>query len=201
MVQKMNRFRMLISLSLMLMVLMIPCMVSAAETGCDVTLPVKIEVTGKNAPEDTSFKVIMTGEDKDTPMPEVTSVVAKGAGKISIGPTSYAVPEDYHYVIVQEKGNEEYWTYDETKYLVTVRVVNGEDGKLESEVWAVQDGSQEKCEEIVFKNTYKAPEPPTKAPQTGDQTNLPLFIGLMAASILVMAVIMLISYRKSRWHE
>ena len=201
MVQKMNRFRMLISLSLMLVLLMMPCMAFAKEVKCDVTLPVKVEVTGKDAPADVEFKVIMTGEDKDTPIPAVTEGTVKGAGEISFGPVSYTLPEDYHYIVVQKKGNAENWTYDETKYLVTVRIVNDEDGGLKSEVWAVKEGSEEKCENIVFVNTYKAPEIPKETPQTGDSTNITFFAGLMMASMLVMAVIVWINYRKSRQYE
>ena len=82
-------------------------------------------------------------------------------------------------------------------------MVNGEDGGLNAEVWAVKDGGSDKVEEILFSNAYKAPENPKKpeepnkpaAPQTGDQTHVRLFAALQALSVQVM---ILSGFRQSR---
>lgn len=65
-------------------------------------------------------------------------------------------------------------------------MTNIEDGGLTAEVWAVKNKSVEKSEEIKFVNKYEKPEIP-KQPQTGDETNLTLWMGLYVASLLVAA--------------
>lgn len=145
-------------------------------------------------------------------MPEKSNGTVQGPGQIVLGPMTYTVPGDYHYSISQKVGNAANYTYDTSVYSVTVRVVNSEDGGLAAEVWAFKDGGSNKVEEITFSNEYKAPEEPkvpedpkkpvvTTAPQTGDMANVNLFIGLLAASALVLVLIVLKTRRDARRFE
>ena len=50
------------------------------------------------------------------------------------------------------------FTYDKRVYEVTVRVTNGENGELETQVWASDEAAgDEKTESIVFTNNYRRP--------------------------------------------
>lgn len=204
---KMKRLRGFVCVSLILALLALPGMAFAEERGCTVTIPTYVEVTGTSSLTDAEFEVVLAGLDTEEPMPEKSSSTVKGSGQVILGPMTYTVPGDYYYRISQKVGNAEGYTYDTAVYAVTVRVVNGEDGGLNAEVWAVKDGGSDKVEEILFSNAYKAPEDPKKpeepnkpaapttAPQTGDQTHVRLFAALLALSVLVM---ILSGFRQSR---
>lgn len=192
---KMKKLRALMCVPMMLALLAFPTKVSAQESGCAVTIPVSVEVSGTSAPADTEFEVVLTSLDAGEPMPESSSAVVKGSGQAEFGPMTYTVPGDYHYSISQKKGNAVNYTYDTSIYTVTVRVVNAENGGLTAEVWAVKDGQSDKADKIVFANEYSAPKAPekpagpTQTPQTGDASNVNLFAALLAASVLVMLII------------
>lgn len=208
----MKQFRILMCVSLMLALLALPGKAFAEERECTVTIPTLVEVSGTSAPSDTEFEVVLTSLDTGAPMPEKSNGTVQGPGQIVLGPMTYTVPGDYHYSISQKVGNAANYTYDTSVYSVTVRVVNSEDGGLAAEVWAFKDGGSNKVEEITFSNEYKAPEEPkvpedpkkpvvTTAPQTGDMANVNLFIGLLAASALVLVLIVLKTRRDARRFE
>ena len=212
MVQKIKQFRGLTCILLMLTLLALPGKAFAEERECTVTIPTSVEVSGTSAPSDTEFEVVLTSLDTGAPMPEKSNGTVQGPGQIVLGPMTYTVPGDYHYSISQKVGNAANYTYDTSVYSVTVRVVNSEDGGLAAEVWAFKDGGSNKVEEITFSNEYKAPEEPkvpedpkkpvvTTAPQTGDMANVNLFIGLLAASALVLVLIVLKTRRDARRFE
>lgn len=99
-------------------------------------------------------------------------------------------------------------SYDETEYAVTIRVLNGKDKELETEVWAQKKGSDQKCD-LVYKNHYRSSKPHpdsdhkdsfgrnhsdaarpavesvtrTLVPKTGDAAKPFLWIGLLLLSI------------------
>ena len=209
MVQKIKPFRGWMCFLLMLTLLALPGKAFAAERECTVTIPVFVEVSGTSAPSDTEFEVILTRLHAGAPMPEKSNGTVQGSGQIVFGPITYTVPGDYHYSISQKAGNAANYTYDTSVYAVTVRVVNSEDGGLTAEVWAVKDGGSDKTEAITFNNSYKAPEGPktpedpkkptvTIVPQTGDTAHVELFIGLLAASALVLVIIGLKTRRDGR---
>lgn len=199
MIQTMKKFRKGIAMLLLISSWMIPCSAFAGESACEVELPVYVEVTGDKATEPIEFEISLTGEDAQTPMPEICEKKLKDMGEISFGPIRYTVPEDYHYVIRQKIKQEKGWTYDKTMYEVTVRIVNNEEGELVSEIWAVKEGSDEKSDKITFINYYKATTTPTsqdKTPQTGDNTRIYLAAGLMMASLLAILACFGWYYRK-----
>lgn len=176
-----------------------PCFASAKENQCEVTLPVQIEITGDSAPAKEVFEVSITSRDSDAPMPEVTTKTVEGGGQILFGPIYYTLPEDYHYVITQKKGSTSQWTYDQTVYEVTVRVVNDNEGGIVSEVWAIRSGEDKKSDKIQFTNHYEAPEiyeapkayvtPTTSSPHTGDSANIGIYAGLMGVSLIGMLTV------------
>lgn len=169
----------------------------------------------------------MEAVTKDAPMPAQNVQERKNAGSISFGPMTYTVPGDYQYKISQTAGKTDRFTYDTSTYLVTVRVVNAENGTLKSEMWAVKDGSETKSGTISFGNHYDTPKsggskkhhhsskteettvtPVTvqtlqtlASPKTGDSANVILWSAFAAAALLGVAVMILITVRNGRRKE
>lgn len=178
-------------------VLLFPGQVRAAEKTCTISIPAETAVSGKSAPSGTEFEIVLEAVDTDCPMPEKTSVTIKDSGKMSFGPITYTIPEDYHYRVYQKAGNAKNFTYDKTVYTVTVRVVNAEDGGLSAEIWAIKDGSQNKTDRIVFNNSYKAPAAPSVSTvKTGDTGDVSVWIGLFVAALA--AVVLVLAVRRHR---
>lgn len=182
-----------------------PCFASEKENQCEVILPVQMEIAGDAAPVKERFEVSITSKDSNAPMPEVNTKTVEGAGQISFGPINYTLPEDYHYVITQKKGTASQWTYDQSAYEVTVRIVCDEEGRLTSKVWAVRSGSDKKSDQIRFTNRYEAPEiyeapkdpeiqtvyvtPTVSSPHTGDLSNIGIYTGLMGVSLIAAVTV------------
>lgn len=182
--QKIGACLLLLSLTA---VLMLPGQVRAADRSCTVSIPVETVVTGDSAPAGTEFEVVLEAVDEDAPLPETTSLKIKDSGTDSFGPVTYTLPEDYQYWVYQKKGDARNYTYDETVYTVTVRVLNADEGGLTAEIWAIRDGSQNKAEKIVFENSYKAPADPAKPTvKTGDTEILFGWGVLLAAACVVV---------------
>lgn len=182
--QKIGACLLLLSLTA---VLMLPGQVRAADRSCTVSIPVETVVTGDSAPAGTEFEVVLEAVDEDAPLPETTSLKIKDSGTDSFGPVTYTLPEDYQYRVYQKKGDARNYTYDETVYTVTVRVLNADEGGLTAEIWAIRDGSQNKAEKIVFENSYKAPADPAKPTvKTGDTEILFGWGVLLAAACVVV---------------
>lgn len=181
------------SLAVVVALYAMPCFASAKEKNCEVILPVRIETTGDSVSTKEMFEVSIASAEPDTPMPKVTTQTIEGDGEISFGPINYTLPEDYHYVITQKKGNASHWSYDQKAYEVTVRIVNNEEDELVSEVWAIKSGSDEKSDKIKFINHYEEPSVPTvptSKPKTGDLSDIRLYVGMMGGSLLIMLVVL-----------
>lgn len=104
-----------------------------------------------------SFKLV--GEDIES---TVTNDVD---GKISFDKFEYNEPGTYIYTISEVKGEEVGMTYDKSVFTVTVNVVDDGEGNLKASV-AFTKGDKS-VEGIVFNNTYKKPETPKPAPDSG----------------------------------
>lgn len=189
MIQKMKQFFIVECMFIVMFLAFMPGKVYAAGQGCDVMIPVSVEMTGDNISKKTEFKIVLEKTDPNVPLPEEMTGIVKGTGNFSFGPITYTVPGDYHYRIYQKKGSEKNVTYDSSVYEVTVRVVNDEDENLKSELWALKDDSKEKSDAIKFVNTYKESFVSKKTPQTGDQTNKIFLLEMMGISGLVMAAV------------
>lgn len=155
-----------------------------------VTLPVEItlegtkELTGRDLEaEDFEFQV------SDSEGNVLVSAKNDEEGNITF-PVIELEEAGLHLLYITEvKGNEKGMTYDNTKYAVSVQVTET-NGDLSYEITYPKDG-------VVFKNTYKKPDP--NNPGTGDDTPLFLLMGLMLCSGGALAT-MLIS-RKRRNHS
>lgn len=125
----------------------------AAETASvSVSIPVEINVTGTNVP-DKEYKLVIEGVG-NVPMPEETVLTVKNGGSASFGPIQYTMPEDYQYRIYQSTEAQANFQYDDTVYLVTVQVINSEDGGLEASIVAGEEGTANKTDSLQFVNTY-----------------------------------------------
>ncbi|WP_230398556.1 Spy0128 family protein [Novisyntrophococcus fermenticellae] len=175
--------------TLLSMQLLFPQQVQAQEQSIDVFIPMEAAVSEENKKMDTEFQIHIEAVDTDTPLPGQTNVRIKNSGKEEFGPITYTVPGDYRYKIYQQAGSVGELLYDDTVYTVTVRVVNGKDGSLSAEIWAVQNNTMEKTDKIQFINKYKkVSEKPKPAPakvsaaKTGDKTDFSLWLAAFFVS-------------------
>lgn len=147
-----------------------PSQISAEENKIAVAIPVTVEVTGEGADVNEAFQVVLEGASPDSVMPEQTTLSVKQGESGQFGPMEYTVPGDYSYIVSQRAGATANITYDKTRYAVTVRVVNGENGGLATEIWAVRDGSEEKEAALIFRNEYVKETTPQTEPETKPET-------------------------------
>lgn len=204
--QRTKRFRKLLLLPLVIAVLLFQVQALAADYSCTVSLPVTVQVTGDSAPTGVDFTVVLAPVGEGVPMPAEDTLVITDSGVDAFGPITYTKPGDYVYTVTQVVGSETDFIYDDTSYTVTVRVVNDGQGGLTAEIWAIEEGGTVKVDEILFNNIYDAPDPDdgsasssdpapskpakatptsvTKAPKTGDETNLVVLGCLMGISLL-----------------
>ena len=142
-----------------LAVMLLPMTAFADNYSCTVSIPVEVQVSGSSIPSDVTYKVVMEAVTPNAPMPEAAELTVKKDAKVQFGPITYTVPNDYQYRIYQNSEKKDRFTYDAASYTVTVRVVNGENGTLKAEVWALEsDSATEKTSGISFKNSYTKPE-------------------------------------------
>lgn len=191
-IQILKKFRKGLALSILIGLCVMPSAVAAKEAVCEVMLPICVETTGDTAEKPAEFEFLLTSEDAEAPMPESVVCRIQGDGSVTFGPITYTMPEDYHYTVVQKKGQDEQWIYDDAVYEVTVRVTYNEAGALVPEIWAVKSEMTAKSDTLLFINHYDAPQRPTvitNTPQTGDSANLTAAWFVMAAAVCVMAVI------------
>lgn len=141
-----------------LAVMLLPMTAFADHYSCTASIPVEVQVSGSSIPSDVTYKVAMEAVTPDAPMPAETVITVKKDEKTSFGPITYTVPNDYQYKIYQSSEEQDRFTYDKKEYTVTVRVVNGANGTLEAEIWALGNGQDEKkADEITFENSYSKP--------------------------------------------
>ena len=138
--------------------LLLPIMAFAQVQSCSVSIPVEVKVTGSRIPADIPYRLLMKAITPEAPMPQSEELVLVNGGQSEFGPMVYTQTGDYQYEIYQNSEPRDRFTYDERIYRVTVRITNGENGELESQVWATDEASEEeKTESIVFTNNYKRP--------------------------------------------
>lgn len=211
----------LLLLPLLFAVLLVSGQVSAKGSSCQASIPVEVKVSGDEIPKGEEYKVVLKAVSPEAPMPKKASITIEDEGEAEFGPMTYTVPGDYTYEVYQKAGSTKNFTYDKKTYTVTVRVVNDEKGGLKAEVWAVKDNSKNKTDTITFGNKYKAPSDPGTskkhhhsgssvsqdpaapqsvlgllAPQTGDSSNLVLWVSLLAASLLALTAMGVVRRRR-----
>ncbi|MBS6723321.1 MAG: LPXTG cell wall anchor domain-containing protein [Clostridiales bacterium] len=148
--------------------------VQAADTAdayrCSITIPVQVTVLGDTAPQE-NYTFTIKAETDGAPMPADDTLLVAGTGTGSFEPITYTVPGDYIYRITQTAGTTKGMTYDASGYQVTVRVVNGENGGLAAEIWAVKNDSNQKVDSIAFHNQYDDGQAPAVTPAPADPGN------------------------------
>ena len=82
-------------------------------------------------------------------------VKIKGSGKAEFNEIKFDKADEYTYTVKEAKGDAKGYVYDESEYIITVRVSDN-DAKLETEVSYHKNG--EDAEAIIFENSYKPEE-------------------------------------------
>lgn len=151
--------------------------VYAQETQADMVLPVMQKFVLKNVqhePDDQRGSYELTAQNPGNPMPEGSAngkylFTMEGNGQTALS-IKYAHGGQYRYVLRQITEDAKGYTYDRAVYSITVFVEKGDKGQLTPQI-IVENEQNEKCEEILFENTYTgeevppAPEKPTDKPK------------------------------------
>lgn len=139
-------------------------MTAFAQEAATLEIPITIELKGKvpSTPED--LVVVLTAQEKSSPMPAGTvdgkyTMTVAGSVTQNFPAITYDRTGIYYYSIYQEQGTNKKGTYDQNKYLVEVMVTNAENADaLEASllVYAGSDKTAPKSGEIKFTNSYKS---------------------------------------------
>lgn len=156
-----------------LAVLMLSFPASAAEASCTVSIPVEVRLLGNRAPAGMEYEVVLEAVTAGAPMPEQASVIIKDGGQAVLGPITYTIPGDYQYRVRQKFEPRSNFTFDEGSYLVTVSVLNAQNGGLEAIWTAARDDGDNKADGIVFTNRYTRPSGGDDEDDDDDDDNNP----------------------------
>lgn len=186
--------------SRMLAALLLLCLLPLGQTvlaETEASFSVDVQAQGNVPAKPETYTLVLTG-DEGAPMPEGSqdgqyAMQVEGPGVADFPAIAYESVGVYHYVITQKPGTNSSCTYDDTRYEITVTVTNqkSEPG-LEVTIAIRNSQTQEKVEQVVFRNDYAYPP---EIPQTGESGNLPLMLGLWVCSLL--AVVFLWKQRKT----
>lgn len=176
-----------------------------AADAVNVAIPVSVELSGETPSPEETYTVVLQAVD-DAPMPAENTLEITGEGTAAFPAITYSTPGIYCYTIAQQRGSHVRGNYDATTYYVRVSVINDGNGGLGAVVAAHTDAQMEsEKQDIIFANAYdKVKDTPSVAdgikphktisPQktstksktgsvkTGDDSELTLWISLLAAS-------------------
>ena len=163
-----------------------------------IEVPFKLTVkkTGEMEPGKETFKFVVENFGAPTDYVLVQDTIETEGAKTYEGKFIFTIRENQAgnlsegFVIRQVKGNAEGWTYDETKFYAIPMFA---DSYTNVAGWAFckfdengEPGYNNLIEEIGFTNSYSAKKPVTppapqnpESPQTGDTSNLALWIALL----------------------
>ena len=101
----------------------------------------------------------------------------------------------YRYHLVQTSKERENYSYDRSSYIIAVYIKNGENGKLVPQVIAEKNDGK-KYAELMFYNSYdkkvdnpSKPSKPGEQIQTGDRTDIKLYVIIASASLMLIVVL------------
>lgn len=129
----------------------------AEEVFCTVNIPAEVRVSGSRIPSGVEYELVLERVTENAPMPETSALIVKDSGKASFGPIIYTAPGDYQYRVFQRVQPSNNFTFDESSYLVTVRVVNAQDGTLTAVCTVEKSSGENKSDGIIFDNKYTRP--------------------------------------------
>lgn len=164
-------------------------------TPVSVDPPVQKVVNGSPAVAGT-FTFRFVSDSSAAPMPDGSSGNMKtfsrvGPGQAEAGTITFTEPGTYGYTISEVNGGIPGYTYDKTVYTMTVKVTE-ENGHLQqSTQYQKADGTAASA--MSFTNTFKSN---SIFPQTGDTTNLTLWIVLLTVSVVVLIAVVI--WKKKR---
>ncbi len=148
---------------------------------------ITVELTGEKTLKGRDMKAEeFTFEVRDAAGKVVATAKNTAKGELVFSGIALDAAGKYTFEVTEVKGSVKGMIYDETKYIVTIEVAN-EDGVLKAAVTEPKGG-------LVFKNTYKDPDPTN--PSTGDDMPLLLLVGLMLAS--AGGIVLMTTSRKKR---
>lgn len=183
----------------------------AASSSVTAEIPVKVILNGEAPEPAETYSIVLKPDSRSCPMPAASGkedvLEIKGAGEACFY-IDYAYSGIYTYTVSQTSGTNEKCSYDSCVYEVTVYVTNSEAeaGALDVVVKAENGNAQgTKCA-IEFTNTYLSPEPvkpaePSDIPNTGDESNLPLYFAMAGGSAFVLTVLFLTRKKKKNTDE
>lgn len=193
----MAKFRILLLL-LLVMLLAVPAYAEDPQ----ISVPVEITLTGTQPYPQEVYAVEVKADDPTYPMPAGSqngtfTLTITGPRKVDLPAITYTQTGVYTYVIRELKGgNASCLSYDSRVYVLTVIVVNGEDG-FETTTTLHLDTSEDKLTQVSFQNQYKTVTVDPVTPKTGDESNLRLYLILAGVSIAVLTVLILTGRRRN----
>lgn len=152
---KLKKLVVCVLLPAVLTVLMLPAVAFAQEETCTVSIPAEVRIKGSRIPKDVPYRLMLEPVTEAAPMPDIEELIIVDGGKKLFEPITYTEPGNYKYRVYQNSDPRPRFTYDDTVYLVTVRITNGENGGFDTQVWAADSELEAEKKEIVFINTYK----------------------------------------------
>lgn len=158
-----------------------------------VSIPVTLQIDGTISSSE-KFTFELKSID-NAPLPENTIVEIEKNGTVSFGDITYDIPGIYDYQVMQKSGSTKNIKYDNTTYYVTVSVVNGDNGELESVV-AVHTDAEKKSKkaDIVFKNVIEKIPSKSTSVNTSDSYQPLLWAGVIVVALDV--VVFVVTKRK-----
>ncbi|MBQ7968634.1 MAG: VWA domain-containing protein [Clostridia bacterium] len=142
----------------------------------DVTISAIKKLTGRQL-LDGEFKFILKDEQGN----EVATATNTKDGKIVFDKLVIKAAGNYKFSVYEENGTQKYVTYDKTEFIVEFTVTDDGNGKLTATTPIIRkEGNTDNVAEIIFENTYVAPDP--DIPQTGFDAKVGLWITLLCMS-------------------
>jgi len=151
-------------------------------------LPVSVGITAKKTmdgkvPENGAFEFVL--EDWDGNVLETVSNT--DGGVISFSDVEFKEAGVYELTVYEVEGTNKRITYDTSKYAVIVTVT--QDGDLVADISYEKNG-RDYSGDIIFANMT--------GPKMGDDTNIGLWIGLCAASAVVIILLFVLGKKKDK---
>ena len=132
-------------------------------------------VEGKEAPKE-KFTFLLSAKDESNPMPlgsgkGIKKHIIEGEGEFKFGEIEFKQPGEYSYAVYEEKGDAEFYVYDESQYNLKY-VVDYKDNELFIKETIITKAGQE-VSQIEFINKYEKPSKPVK-PEPEKPSNPPI---------------------------
>ena len=153
-------------------------------------MPTEVQITAaktmdKKAPKDGAFSFELVDETGAV----LETVANDEFGAVSFLPISYYKSGIYTYTLREVKGTDKNIIYDATEYTAVVEVAKDENGDYTAELSYLK--GEEAVEEVVFANKSKP-----IVPKTGDDADIMLWGGIMAAALIAIVVLLVAMKKK-----